>query len=76
MAMSVLNTVKELLQASTQNPNRGEETTTESAGAYWCTDCGERVRDVDVEGESPPDCPACGEAMEFERSASTTGCAC
>jgi len=73
--MSVISTVKEILQASTQNPNRGEGTA-ESKGAYWCNDCNERIRDVDVEGEEPPDCPSCGEAMTFERSAGSTGCAC
>ena len=74
--MSVLRTVKEVLQASTQNPNRGDDVETGSEGAYWCTDCGERIRDVDVEGDGAPDCPSCGEEMEFERSVSTTGCAC
>lgn len=74
--MSVLGTVKEVLQASTQNPDRGDGEGETSEGAYWCTDCGERIRDVDVEGESPPACPSCGDEMSFERSASTTGCAC
>lgn len=73
--MGVLNTVTEILRASTQNPSRGDAAT-ESKGAYWCHDCDERVRDVDVERETPPSCPNCGEAMEFERSAATTGCAC
>lgn len=74
--MSVLDTVKEMLEASTQSPNRGGGTEIESKGAYWCDDCGERVRDVDVEGEEPPDCPQCGDEMRFERSAASTGCAC
>ena len=74
--MSVLNTVKEILQASTQDPDRGADRTGESEGAYWCHDCGERVLDLDVDGEGPPDCPACGEAMAFERSVGSTGCAC
>ncbi|MFB6152062.1 MAG: hypothetical protein ABEJ40_09685 [Haloarculaceae archaeon] len=73
--MSVLNTVKEILQASTQNPDRGGGTA-ESKGAYWCHDCQERVRDVDVEGEGSPTCPSCGDEMAFERSAASTGCAC
>jgi hypothetical protein len=73
--MSVLNTVKDILAASNQSANRGEGTT-ESKGAYWCHDCGERILDLDVEGEDPPACPACGDEMEFERSVGATGCAC
>jgi tRNA(Ile2) C34 agmatinyltransferase TiaS len=73
--MSVISTVKELLEASSQNPNRGEGAT-ESKGAYWCHDCAERVLDVDVAGETPPTCQDCGDEMEFERSAGSTGCAC
>lgn len=74
--MGLLGTVTDALKASTQSPNRGETTETESEGAYWCHDCGERVRDVDVDGEAPPDCPECGDGMAFERSAASTGCAC
>ena len=74
--MSLLGTVKEALQASTQNPARGEDGAAESAGAYWCMDCSERIRDVDVAGDDPPACPSCGEEMEFERAAASTGCAC
>lgn len=74
--MSVLSTVKEVLQASTQNPNRGEDPTEESEGAYWCHDCDERVLDLDVEGEDSPTCPDCGDEMAFERSLGSTGCAC
>lgn len=71
--MCVISTAKEILSASTQNPNRGDEAM-ESSGAYWCHDCGERV--LDVEGESPPSCSTCGEEVAFERSAGSTGCAC
>lgn len=74
--MSVINTVKGILQASTQDPNRGANKTSESKGAYWCHDCSERVLDLDVEGEGTPDCPSCGDEMVFERSAGSTGCAC
>jgi Zn finger protein HypA/HybF involved in hydrogenase expression len=73
--MGVLNTVKELFAASTQNPNRGG-VTEQSKGAYWCHDCSERILDLHVEVDGVPDCPACGEAMDFERSVSSTGCAC
>jgi Zn finger protein HypA/HybF involved in hydrogenase expression len=74
--MGVLTTVKDFLQASTESPNRGDATTEESKGAYWCHDCSERIRDVEVEGEGTPDCPECGDEMDFERSPSSTGCAC
>lgn len=69
--MSILGTVKEVFQASDQ-----ATTTDDSKGAYWCHDCQERVRDVDVEGEDAPNCPECGEPMEFERSTGTADCAC
>lgn len=74
--MSVIGTVKDILEAAHQSPNRGDPTAETSNGAFWCDDCKERIRDVDVEGETPPACPECGETMEFERSAASTGCAC
>ena len=73
--MSVLSTVKEMLQASTESANRGDPTGERSKGAYWCHDCDERTLDVDAEAE-PPDCPECGDEMAFERSPGSTGCAC
>jgi len=45
----------------------------DSKGAYWCDDCDNRIRDVDIEGE--PDCPDCGDEMRFERSTGRD-CAC
>ncbi|WP_158058578.1 hypothetical protein [Halorussus halophilus] len=80
--MSVLTTVKKLLQASTESADRGDVTAEQSAGAYWCHDCNERIRDVEVdiegegEGRNALDCPECGDEMEFERSPSSAGCAC
>ena len=74
--MGLLNTIGEAFRASTQSSNRGDVTETDSNGAFWCHDCQERVRDVDVEGEGPPSCPSCGEEMDFERSKGTSGCAC
>lgn len=74
--MGVLGTVKDILQASHQSPNRGDSTEKQSKGAYWCNDCSERILDLDVDGETPPACPECGDEMEFERSAASTGCAC
>lgn len=73
--MSVIGTVKAILEASTSSPNRGNGTE-ESKGAYWCDDCSERVLDLDVEGAGPPACPSCGDEMAFERSVGSTGCAC
>jgi rubrerythrin len=73
--MNVIDTVRDVLSASTQSANRGDGTA-ESKGAYWCHDCGERLLDLDVEGETPPDCPSCGDEMTFDRSTGTTGCAC
>ncbi len=73
--MSVLGTVRELIEAS--NPQeRGGTPNDSSEGAYWCHDCDQRVRDVDHDGEAPPACPDCGEEMAFERSVDSAGCAC
>lgn len=74
--MGILGTVTETLKASTESANRSDGTGDGSTGAYWCHDCAERIRDVDVDGEGSPDCPECGGEMEFERSPSSTGCAC
>ncbi|WP_332897428.1 hypothetical protein [Haladaptatus sp. CMSO5] len=73
--MGLLDTLKETFEASTQSTNRGGGTR-ESKGAYWCHDCAERILDLNVEGETPPACPACGDDMAFERSPGSTGCAC
>ncbi|WP_284010210.1 hypothetical protein [Haloarcula pelagica] len=74
--MGLLTTVRDVLQASTESANRGDVTDERSEGAYWCDDCDVRIRDIDVEGDDPPDCPDCGAAMRFERSPGSTGCAC
>ena len=74
--MSVFETLKDAFRASTESADRSAGGASESKGAYWCHDCDERILDVDAEGETPPDCPTCGEAMTFERSPSSTGCAC
>lgn len=74
--MSILSTVKEIMQASTQSANRGDVTGETSKGAYWCDDCNERLRDIDVKGADPPHCPSCGDEMRFERAQGSTGCAC
>lgn len=74
--MGLLNTIGEVFKASTQSTNRGDVTQNNSEGAFWCHDCQERIRDVDVKGEGTPDCPSCGDVMEFERSKGTSSCAC
>ncbi|MFC7135875.1 hypothetical protein [Halobaculum litoreum] len=73
--MGLLGTLTETLKASTESPTRGDGVE-ESAGAYWCHDCDERLLDLDVDGEAPPSCPDCGAEMTFERSPGSTGCAC
>jgi Zn finger protein HypA/HybF involved in hydrogenase expression len=73
--MGIVSTLRDVLEASTQSTDRSGRARN-SAGAYWCHDCQERVPDVDVEGEGPPSCPSCGDAMTFERSPGSTGCAC
>lgn len=72
--MGLLGTLKETLAASNSTPNASERGT--GSGAYWCTDCSERIPAAEVDGEATPDCPSCGDAMELERSPSSTGCAC
>jgi hypothetical protein len=74
--MRLINTVTETLKASTESATRSGESSDNSKGAYWCHDCEERIRDINIEGKSPPDYPECDETMEFERSPSSTGCAC
>jgi DNA-directed RNA polymerase subunit RPC12/RpoP len=73
--MGILGTITETLKASSQSANRGQDGE-QSTGAYWCHDCSERILDLDVDGDEPPSCPACGDEMAFERSPGSTGCAC
>lgn len=79
--MGIFDTLTDVMEASTQ---RAPETAGDdgSKGAYWCDDCGVRVRDVAVDEEGfdrdadgVPVCPDCGESMRFER-ATGSGCAC
>ena len=67
--MGLVDTLKTALAspAPKRRPDDG------SAGAYWCDDCGVRIRDVELEGE--PVCPDCGAEMRFER-ATGGDCAC
>ena len=78
--MGIGNTIIATLRAS--RPRAPEEGDDGSSGAYWCDDCGVRVRDGEVEREGldvaddgTPLCPGCGEPLRFERAAGT-GCAC
>lgn len=78
--MSLTDTIRAMLSPdSGRSPTGGEG---DSTGAYWCDDCGVRVRDVDVDADGldrdadgTPLCPDCGAPMTFERS-SVSGCAC
>ena len=79
--MGLIDAVSAALQSETE---RAEQSSAgeQSAGAYWCDDCGVRVRDISVEAEDlstdadgTPECPDCGEPMRFERS-HADGCAC
>ena len=79
--MGIFDTVTDTLAGSTQKAP-GTAGDDGSEGAYWCDDCGVRVRDVDVDDEGldrdvegTPTCPDCGDAMRFER-ATGSGCAC
>lgn len=67
--MGIIDTVREAFAS----PSPKERPDDGSKGAYWCDDCGVRIRDVELEGE--PVCPDCGEEMRFERSAGRD-CAC
>ena len=72
--MEIVDTVREILKASSQTTNRGSGTGTPK-GAYWCNDCTERIPAAEASDE-PPSCPSCDEEMELERSPGTTSCAC
>ena len=72
--MSIIGTLKDVLAASTQSPDRGTGTS-EVQGSYWCHDCTERVPARDA-GDDAPACPDCGDEMDLERSPGSTGCAC
>lgn len=74
--MSVLNTVKELFEASAEPSDRDDLEVMQSKGAYWCHDCDERVSAAMVEREETPTCSECGDEMAFEPSPPTTGCGC
>ncbi len=67
--MGLIDSVKEAFSSPSPKgrPDDG------SKGAYWCTDCSVRIRDVDLDGD--PTCPDCGEEMHFERSTGRD-CAC
>lgn len=70
--MSIVTRLKGLLEG-VEGSDRS--TTGESAGAFWCDDCGVRLAAVEAE-EEEPSCPECGGEMRFERSPNAAGCAC
>jgi len=67
--MGLLDSVKEAFES----PSPSDRPDDGSDGAYWCDDCNNRIRDVDIEGK--PTCPDCGDEMRFERSTGRD-CAC
>ncbi len=67
--MGLLDAVK----AAFESPSPTDRPADGSKGAYWCDDCDNRIRDVDIEGE--PVCPDCDAEMRFERSTGRN-CAC
>ena len=76
--MGIIDAVSSAFAPDTDTAEASEQ----SDGAYWCDDCGVRVRDVDVADEGldlnddgTPECPDCGDAMRFEKS-HADGCAC
>lgn len=71
--MSLVSTLKRALTQSASSTT--DATEKQSAGAYWCDDCNERILDSDAASDDPA-CPSCGESMRFERSTGTAGCAC
>ncbi len=78
-SMGIVSTIESALTGTTDDTAESEPNST---GAYWCDDCGVRIRDVEVESaglehddEGTPQCPDCGAAMRFERS-HADGCAC
>lgn len=72
--MGLLDTVSEVVRNAGPDQNTTQEPRSE--GAYWCDECTVRIRDVDVDGEEPPQCPECGGEMRFERRTDSGGCAC
>lgn len=80
--MGIVSTIEDALTGESEGVDESAGTDTKSTGAYWCDDCGVRIRDVDVEAkeldhddEGTPTCPDCGASMRFERS-HADGCAC
>lgn len=76
--MGIIDAVSSAFAPDTDTAEASEQ----SDGAYWCDDCGVRVRDVAVDEEGldrdaagTPLCPDCGESMRFER-ATGSSCAC
>lgn len=71
--MGLLNSMRDLLGESSQRAKPGAS---QSAGAYWCHVCNERIPEAEAPEDTPPPCPSCGEEMTFERSPGTANCAC
>lgn len=76
--MSFVTTIKDALTSTREKP--GSASTEAPAGAFWCTECDERLlaSDAEVAPDSDEDqhCPSCGGLMKFERSPDSGSCAC
>jgi hypothetical protein len=70
--MGVTTTIRGVISAFIEPPAAPQERVN---GAYWCHDCQSRIT-ADEAVEEPPDCSACGEPMEFERSIAAANCPC
>ena len=76
--MSLVNTLRDALTAGRERPGAGS--TDGPSGAFWCTECDERLplteADVAPDGDGEQSCPRCDSRMAFERSPDSGGCAC
>lgn len=76
--MSLVSTLKDALTETREKPGRSRSDG--PAGAFWCTECDERLlpSDADVvpDGDEDQSCPSCGSLMRFERSPDSGDCAC
>lgn len=65
------------IRSAVETIEPGTEARSPLAGAYWCDDCSVRVPVTEDEfDDETRSCPDCGDAMRFERSPDSGGCAC
>lgn len=75
--MGLVTTLKDALTATAEKPGSKSDG---PAGAFWCTECDERLlpadADVTPDSDDGQTCPSCGSLMTFERSPDSGDCAC